>query len=379
MSGRRALRVSHGVTNAGTTSRSQRRGTASAQLAARLSSRAGGPLLGSASTPALGRSRSNQPDDFNASKVDGGDSPLPPLGGWAEGVLPRPNTTTGAFGRPSSSDPGPLKELEAGESGQLFTPPSSSGNGTFSGSAARSGIPLGLSKLGREDLEVYVDIVRATLAREAKKDQPAAVVDDEAIQVNNIPHVGTQSDFRALIKAQNIPHPSYDIDGDGVVSQEDYALAKRFDINGDGILDEAEKVVGRRIMAEMFLENHQHDMHLYGQGLAQKARNANRKGDSMTANVDDISRSRGFKKIMSGLREKEKNFVNHGSEGVKECVTLKAKSLTRHNFFSDKFDTTAWNDFTRDPRDADWLESRRHDGSRNQMYFMRKVEARESA
>lgn len=47
-----------------------------------------------------------------------------------------------------------------------------------------------------------------------------------AIKVNNIPQVSTQSDFRALIKAQNIPHSSYDIDGDGVVSQEDYALAK---------------------------------------------------------------------------------------------------------------------------------------------------------
>lgn len=45
-------------------------------------------------------------------------------------------------------------------------------------------------------------------------------------QVNNIPQVQTQSDFRALIKAQNIPHLSYDIDGDGIVSQEDYALAK---------------------------------------------------------------------------------------------------------------------------------------------------------
>lgn len=59
--------------------------------------------------------------------------------------------------------------------------------------------------------------------------------------------------------------------------------------------------------------------------------------------------------------------------GSRECVTLKPKSLTRHAFFSNKFDTTAWNDFTRDPRDAGWLESRRHDGSRNQMYFMRKV------
>lgn len=45
-------------------------------------------------------------------------------------------------------------------------------------------------------------------------------------QVNNIPQVNSQRHFRALIKAQNIPHPSYDIDGDGVVGQEDYALAK---------------------------------------------------------------------------------------------------------------------------------------------------------
>lgn len=182
-----------------------------------------------------------------------------------------------------------------------------------------------------------------------------------ACKVNNIPQVSTQSDFQALIKAQNIPHPSYDIDGDGVVSQEDYALAKvrkhsarfqdcvvastlpltpphlvcspaedqfkihvtsgpaghekspqkrffprhlavvevnyprvatttdrppvlkhlfrchrvyfqRFDTNGDGILDEAEKVVGRRIMTEVFLENHEHDIHLYGLGLSQKVR-----------------------------------------------------------------------------------------------------------
>lgn len=44
---------------------------------------------------------------------------------------------------------------------------------------------------------------------------------------------------------------------------------KRFDVNGDGVLDEAEKHVGRRIMTEIFLENHADDLHLYGQGLAQ--------------------------------------------------------------------------------------------------------------
>lgn len=40
-------------------------------------------------------------------------------------------------------------------------------------------------------------------------------------------------------------------------------------------MDEAEKVIGRRIMTETFLENHEHDIHLYGEGLSQKV-----KGDS---------------------------------------------------------------------------------------------------
>lgn len=45
---------------------------------------------------------------------------------------------------------------------------------------------------------------------------------------------------------------------------------QRFDYNGDGVLDEAEMFVGRRIMAELFLEKHSHDLHLYGNGLSQK-------------------------------------------------------------------------------------------------------------
>eukprot|EP00903_Cladosiphon_okamuranus_P015600 g14405.t1 len=488
--------------------------------------RVGGTLLGSGSTPSLGRNVTNQPDVHAVSKAAEEDGPLPPLGGWAGGIPPRPSTTTGAFGRPSSSSQGSQKS-EEGEKYRLWAPPRSSpglsrkeaglvsvkgGSGASSSSAAPSplnpkstatnddagatggqagplagdghaGIPLGLSKLDREGLELTLrdkqeqtrqrhlsrmrqfrvppttqslkvrseyETVEAAAAGavartgvragaegtletgEKHPDKCSAKVEarvpstrpPRAVgaatsrgktfeggysvsssvegnssnsssaggdmkwfarskgsktlplrtlmldqEVNNIPQVSTQSDFQALIKAQNIPHPSYDIDGDGVVSQEDYALAKRFDTNGDGILDEAEKVVGRRIMTEVFLDSHEHDIHLYGQGLSQK---------SMAANVDDISRSPAFKKIISGLREKEKNLANHGSDGVRECVTLKP-SLTRHNFFSNKFDTTAWNDFTRDPRDADWLESRRHDGSRNQMYFMRKVEARESA
>ncbi len=39
------------------------------------------------------------------------------------------------------------------------------------------------------------------------------------------------------------PDITYDIDGDGVVSQKDYFIAQKFDFNQDGILDSQEKQV----------------------------------------------------------------------------------------------------------------------------------------
>ncbi len=38
-----------------------------------------------------------------------------------------------------------------------------------------------------------------------------------------------------------MPHPSYDLDGDGIVDYKDYFLAKRFDIDHDGRLNTGEK------------------------------------------------------------------------------------------------------------------------------------------
>ena len=38
-----------------------------------------------------------------------------------------------------------------------------------------------------------------------------------------------------------MPHPSFDLDGDGHVGDRDYFLAKRFDKDGDGRLNEKEK------------------------------------------------------------------------------------------------------------------------------------------
>ena len=82
---------------------------------------------------------------------------------------------------------------------------------------------------------------------------------------NNMPRSNTQSKLNKLKREINMPHGSYDIDGDGYVSQEDYFLSKRFDLDGNGVLDPDEQEVGRFIMAQDFFENHRDDIHLYGE------------------------------------------------------------------------------------------------------------------
>ena len=51
----------------------------------------------------------------------------------------------------------------------------------------------------------------------------------------------TLSQLRENRKKRLQPDISYDIDGDGAVSQLDYFIALRFDSNHDGILDSQEK------------------------------------------------------------------------------------------------------------------------------------------
>ena len=42
-------------------------------------------------------------------------------------------------------------------------------------------------------------------------------------------------------KKTKVPHPSFDIDGDGGVSHQDYFFANLFDRNHDGVLDKDER------------------------------------------------------------------------------------------------------------------------------------------
>jgi hypothetical protein len=51
-----------------------------------------------------------------------------------------------------------------------------------------------------------------------------------------------------------IPDISYDIDGDGIVNDRDYALAKMFDKDGDGKLSQAEFQAAIKALEDGFEE-----------------------------------------------------------------------------------------------------------------------------
>lgn len=58
----------------------------------------------------------------------------------------------------------------------------------------------------------------------------------------NGPNPGkTRTKLFADYKAEFLPHPSFDIDGDGIVGGRDLVIAKKFDLDRDGILNEQEK------------------------------------------------------------------------------------------------------------------------------------------
>ena len=53
-------------------------------------------------------------------------------------------------------------------------------------------------------------------------------------------------------------------------------------------------------------------------------------------------------------------------------MQLPDDTLTKHNFYTDKFDCTAWNDFDAIPRAASQFGLDNHGGSRKRLMFSRK-------
>ena len=149
--------------------------------------------------------------------------------------------------------------------------------------------------------------------------------------VNNIPKSKTRSEFLHKVKYGADPHPSYDVDGDGWVSQEDYGIAKRFDLNGNGVLDPGEREIAKRILADEFFKKHENDLHLFGEKFV---------GQAHTKNVDWLVNSHSFERTYNRLRSTERTLVASTSKKIADGMSLADDSLTRYNYYTNKFDTT---------------------------------------
>lgn len=183
--------------------------------------------------------------------------------------------------------------------------------------------------------------------------------------VNNFPPSRTRSELMQKIRLTAAPHPSYDLDKDGYVSQEDYRLAKRFDFDGNGVLDPEERAVGRRVLADEFFRHHEAkgDLRNFGPSVASKTRKQN---------VEALANAYSFERAYERLLSIERTLEARQSGPILDCLRLGDDTLTRHNFYVNKFDATAWNDFDAIPRQASTFSLENHGGSRKRLLFSRR-------
>lgn len=169
------------------------------------------------------------------------------------------------------------------------------------------------------------------------------------------------------IKMSALPHPSYDIDGDGWVSQEDYKLAKRFDFDGNGVIDPYERKIAKGVITDEFFKAHKENLHVFGDKIA----NA-----SHEENVTAVVNSKNFERTFGLLKGVEESLKGRSSKEILSCMDADRKNLTKHNFYTNKFDTTAWNDYDAVPRGDTRHRDLQHHGSRRRLLESRKAKAR---
>lgn len=70
------------------------------------------------------------------------------------------------------------------------------------------------------------------------------------------PRYRTQGELQAARAKALLPDPSFDVDGDGVVSSTDYYLSSQFDVDKDGHIDDEERAELRKTMVEALVRKY---------------------------------------------------------------------------------------------------------------------------
>jgi hypothetical protein len=132
------------------------------------------------------------------------------------------------------------------------------------------------------------------------------------------------------------------------------------------MLSEEEREEGKReLLTELFERNKNH-IHMLGPSFAHR---------SIEENVERMLKSHSFAEDYSKLKQIDTSLQNYSSETLVETISLNAPELTKHNYYTNKMDATAWNDIDAIPRSSSLYES--HRGSRKKLMFIRKAEERD--
>eukprot|EP01052_Picozoa_sp_SAG31_P026277 SAG31_NODE_2369_length_5854_cov_3.778454_3_plen_280_part_00 len=105
------------------------------------------------------------------------------------------------------------------------------------------------------------------------------------------------------------PHPSFDVDGDGAVSANDYYLASKFDVNNDGTLDQEEQTELRKTMVNILLKKYTEIPKADDEARQQFLQ-------KYTKNLDRTVRSTTFLKELNILQQKTATAMDKDSTQV---------------------------------------------------------------
>ena len=131
-----------------------------------------------------------------------------------------------------------------------------------------------------------------------------------------MPRSRTRSEFKKKLRGVNVPHWSFDLDGDGEVSHDDYKISKALDALGTGQLSPVQRTRGRKTLASQFFRNHQRDAHLYGSQWTARPGSA-----AAEENAERLATNPSFNYSLCKLNMKEKRLINHGSYDMTVCMS----------------------------------------------------------
>jgi hypothetical protein len=119
--------------------------------------------------------------------------------------------------------------------------------------------------------------------------------------------------------------------------------------------------VAKHVVSEEFFASHKDELHVFGDQIA----NA-----SIAENVSKLEHSGSFERTLSRLKGVEDSLKSRSSKVMIACMNSSNPELTKHNFYSNQYDTTAYSNFEAIPYKRG--STLQHNGSQRALMLQRR-------